>query len=1115
MKYIYKKLLSLLIVFTMLISFIPVNYSYAAYNFTANANREGNKVVISGTTTSDTNVTLVVVRNTDNDKRYSNEIKSDKQGNYSFNFNIEHGDYTAKLTSNGIYIERDFEIKDPREGIVTVRVEGVDKTLLPEVEVKILDKETTLLEAVEKALKDNKVPYEVSSSMIHSVKNEVGWQWMINGKGGMALPNTPLNKNSEIILVDDEIWNPTITKMTLSSDNVKVDEEFTVTLEKNTGNTYVPAANEEIVFKDEVKNTDADGKVTFKATEEGNQYIICEPKESLIRPVPLLIKVGRTTDVIIPDDNISVNMRIEGYKGTHFDERLRFNPDDYKDKDGMYRITDPDGEEHEFTRPTVLLATIAAWNEDNIKDNEINSNDNYVAKMAGEKEFDFKSQHKTCGWMVRVNDRIINQGVGVWPIDDGDTVEWYYTALDSYFGYIDVDTTNLEIGEKIKVKVTGKANGNGSDIASERGREINIEDATVYVGSKEYTTDSNGEVEIEMNDAGSFDVYAIKLDKSSKHDGHYFPLVSRTEKVSVKVNSPNTLVQKIITEDVKFYSDEYEKLYNEIKDLKKEDTILRKEKNVIDELNKKIDNIKTQKDAQQAVKDISDVSKIAKLCAYKMETEKGGIEAVNNNNTILKSLSKCADKVKDNEYKKEIEDTAIYNIDVITEITDIIKDQKQVDDIYKNMMDNSLELSKQLGKGNNNKLNEKIIDVVNDIVDKKSNITVPDTKIKVQDKYVEATIDSEVMKQIDKISNEINELKNKLKQNGLNKQINSKVTLSISNRSRKRVEVVLESSSIDNIFNKGFDTLRLNTGIATFNITKDTFKDSKNQITLSTSKLNASDINNLENVKIPSSSVIVDLLAKIDDKEVHEFNNINVEIPYDLGDQNKDKLKVFYINEENNSIEFIGGIYDEKSKSIVFETNHFSKYFIKEVKVNFDDLGSVKWAQEAIIAMAEKGIIKGKSGSKFSPNDNITRAEFATLITRMMDYKDDKAILPFKDVSPYGWYYTSVSSAYSNKLINGKSEDTFDPDGNITRQEMAKIIAKVLESKGYKDSDIKQLDMFKDKENIALWAKESISLTVKEKIINGMEDKTFAPDEKATRAQAAVMLYRLYKLINN
>ena len=150
---------------------------------------------------------------------------------------------------------------------------------------------------------------------------------------------------------------------------------------------------------------------------------------------------------------------------------------------------------------------------------------------------------------------------------------------------------------------------------------------------------------------------------------------------------------------------------------------------------------------------------------------------------------------------------------------------------------------------------------------------------------------------------------------------------------------------------------------------------------------------------------------------------------------------------------------------------------------------------------------------KFDPSANITRAEFAALASRMLKLNENTSEdTPFTDVDNSKWYYNSIAAVYENGLINGKSNTTFDPEGNITREEMAKIIGNILENNSYKKQDNEELTKFDDNNFISPWAQEGAAIAVHNGVIGGTDGK-FMPKEKATRAETAVMLYRLYELI--
>ncbi|PAB57139.1 S-layer homology domain-containing protein [Anaeromicrobium sediminis] len=258
--------------------------------------------------------------------------------------------------------------------------------------------------------------------------------------------------------------------------------------------------------------------------------------------------------------------------------------------------------------------------------------------------------------------------------------------------------------------------------------------------------------------------------------------------------------------------------------------------------------------------------------------------------------------------------------------------------------------------------------------------------------------------------------------------------------------------------------------------------------------------------------------------DVYEFNSsiskfknkVEVTLKYDkdkLKGKNEELLGIYTFNEVANTWDYVGGKVDINKGTIKIKLEHFSKYTVMLSNKTFNDIKNYDWAKNAIEVMASKKIINGRGEGIFDPAQNITRAEFATLITKMMGYSTENMNVPFTDVNKEAWYYNYVGAAYQNGLINGRSETVFDPNGKITRQEMAVIAAKVLEQEGYAKVSLDKLNIFNDKGNIASWAKSSVSLCVNENIISGMGNGMFAPTQNANRAQGAVVLYKIYNLI--
>ena len=180
------------------------------------------------------------------------------------------------------------------------------------------------------------------------------------------------------------------------------------------------------------------------------------------------------------------------------------------------------------------------------------------------------------------------------------------------------------------------------------------------------------------------------------------------------------------------------------------------------------------------------------------------------------------------------------------------------------------------------------------------------------------------------------------------------------------------------------------------------------------------------------------------------------------------------------------------------------------IKPVYNDMANASWAETAVNALTEKGVIAGDGNGNFRPNDTIKREEFAKMLVVAINALDENAKSPFTDMDKDAWYYKYVSSAYELGIVSGVSETKFGIGRNITRQEMAVMIMQAL--KNYKDIQDEREDVgFSDEADIDEWAKEAVSKLYRAGIMSGSGDGNFAPKNVATRAQAAVVVYNLIK----
>lgn len=176
----------------------------------------------------------------------------------------------------------------------------------------------------------------------------------------------------------------------------------------------------------------------------------------------------------------------------------------------------------------------------------------------------------------------------------------------------------------------------------------------------------------------------------------------------------------------------------------------------------------------------------------------------------------------------------------------------------------------------------------------------------------------------------------------------------------------------------------------------------------------------------------------------------------------------------------------------------------------FTDLGSVTWAAEAINALADKGVVSGRDAVTFAPNDDITRAEFAKIVVGAFNIELG-ATADLSDIDSSAWYAPYVGACYDAGIITGYDDGEFKPNNRVTRQEMAVMVLRAAQYKNVTIETPNEKVDFTDADKIASYAAEAIETLQKAGIINGVEDGKFAPEDTATRAQAAKILYTFCK----
>lgn len=201
---------------------------------------------------------------------------------------------------------------------------------------------------------------------------------------------------------------------------------------------------------------------------------------------------------------------------------------------------------------------------------------------------------------------------------------------------------------------------------------------------------------------------------------------------------------------------------------------------------------------------------------------------------------------------------------------------------------------------------------------------------------------------------------------------------------------------------------------------------------------------------------------------------------------------------------------------ITFETDHFSLYSVVNKdkgmttysKLPFSDVRIADWFYNDVKYVYEKGMMAGTAADVFAPNATTTRAMIVTILYRLEGSPAVTGTSAFVDVPAGQWYTDAVNWAAANQIVKGTSATTFAPNDSITREQMAAILYRYAQYKGYDVTKKADLSGYSDNSQVSAYAKDALAWANAAKLINGVTNTTLAPQGNATRAQVSAILHR-------
>lgn len=263
---------------------------------------------------------------------------------------------------------------------------------------------------------------------------------------------------------------------------------------------------------------------------------------------------------------------------------------------------------------------------------------------------------------------------------------------------------------------------------------------------------------------------------------------------------------------------------------------------------------------------------------------------------------------------------------------------------------------------------------------------------------------------------------------------------------------------------------------------------------------------------------VTDVYSLVFDPDRSLNQPITLIFPLDKVNQ-KDKrlMGVYKYIERINQWIYVGGSINREG-AMTAEVDSLGTYGVLYYEKIYQDMMN-HWAKDEVMVTTARHITRGISDDIFDPNGNITRAQFAALLVRALNLPQEPFQGLFKDVQANQWFAIEVEAAARAGLVMGH-DGSFNPDDQISREAMATMLIRALKySEGYHPAPITTdgaaiRKQYSDTEHISSWAVEPINEAVARGLMTGMDATTFAPRQTATRAQAAVTIYRLLQRLN-
>ncbi len=200
--------------------------------------------------------------------------------------------------------------------------------------------------------------------------------------------------------------------------------------------------------------------------------------------------------------------------------------------------------------------------------------------------------------------------------------------------------------------------------------------------------------------------------------------------------------------------------------------------------------------------------------------------------------------------------------------------------------------------------------------------------------------------------------------------------------------------------------------------------------------------------------------------------------------------------------------WDFAADKVQYNTHLYAKWEKQAFVQRYVDVRPDDWFFGDVDYVSQKGLMSGVGKDRFAPNESTDRAMIVTILWRLEGKPVPTVINTFADVAPGQWYTDAISWAAQTGIVTGYSATSFGPTDQVTREQMAVILYRYANYKGYDVRAKADLSSFTDHQKVGPWAKDGLAWANANGLINGLPGGLLAPQSNAIRCQTAAILHR-------